>query len=1081
MPSSHIPKTSAQSAKVRIAIATAAIFIAAFSTPAIAGSYGSTSDPLEAAPNDNVDLPYLPAEANSDFSVPYSDALGSGGQSWRGLLSGTMQTTAPCVTSNQATQAGGSASTSGSIAVYKSASEVAHALSVSGSAGYKGVARVKVSAGFSSSSSQSSNSIYAVASVYTNMGMVNMGRQTLLPEIDALARQIDSVPDAMRFISRCGDSYARGFTQGASWISVLEISSSSSSSSSDIYASVSGRYAGFSASANFNRSASSQSSNSSFVLTEQCNGPLFCGEATVSGQSYTPPGSCTSTNCELATFTNNFNYMMKGGLAGACAASTSTATSPSGLTISGPDAAKCVVAVQYAPIADLLSSVIPPGGSSRDDLASMDDLVIDEPKAPRILVSGGNSTSVLPPQNSQVTVVVTPSKKGGQPDSFIITATNTATGAVAGTCSADNSVSDTPHCVVLGLANGVQYSFSAQAVNSAATSAPSNVRFSTPSAQAINPTTDPVLAQAVINAAANNVASSLSIAQNLQKTMSPSELVRAAAYGAFGVQRNLSNWASEYQTIYNAESENELYNQTCGAVAPSKYCSNGAPARVTIENQLGVTTSDQMTDHWKNNIRNLNRQAVSCSREYLSINPGCTGRATACWISSLDVASYTNEECQPNAFASNELLFIANPFDISSLLQGNDELSPEVLEDATDFAGDRLGVYTTGSAVAAQTVSVGGAHSCALMQDTTVQCWGLNNFGQLGVGQLNPPPIPPGGTPPPSGGGPAFTSYPVKVPGLTGVRQIAAARNHTCALTTQGLVYCWGLNNTGQLGIGTTVNQSSPQLVTGLSAVKQIAVGGGDNAGHSCALLNTGQVRCWGYNAYNQVSAGSWSYYGQNPNALVPVVVNNLPAAQYIALGGWHSCAILANSVNSQCWGYGGEYQLGYGGNGTGGPAQMQGYGFTQIALGNRHTCGIVATTIYCLGYNGYGQLGNGNTSTQPNYVIPGKTSQLSLGLANTTCVIGTDLKSAYCWGANAAGQLGDGTTTNRAVPTQVQGLAGAPFVIATGGYEDATVSHTCAVLSTGSVQCWGLNQNGQLGNGTTKNSTSPQTVTFSS
>jgi len=692
---SYLNLRSPKSRNVKLPLATviAAVFIAAFSTPAMAGSYGNTSDPFDAAPSDNVDLPYTPAVANADFSVPYSDALGSGGQSWRGLLTGTMQTTAPCVSYNQATQAGGSATTTGSIAVYKSASEVANALSVSGSAGYRGVAKVKVSAGFSSSSSQSSNSIYAVASVYTNMGMVNLGQQTLLPGIDVLAAQIDSVPEAMRFISRCGDSYARGFTQGASWISVLEISSTSSSSSSDVYASVSGRFAGASASANFNKSASSQSSNSSFVLTEQCNGPLYCGEATISGQSYTAPGSCTSAKCELATFTNNFNYMMKGGLAGSCATatSTSTASAPTGLTISGPDAAKCVVAVQYAPIADLMSSLIPAGGKSRDDLASMDDLVQDDPKAPRILVSGpGMLANGLGPENGQVTVVVTPNKKGGQPDSFTINASN-PDGIAAGTCEADFSVSETPHCVVTGLTNGVRYSFSARAVNSAGISGPSNIRYSTPSANAVNPDPleDPVFQTAVINAAANNVASSLSIAKDLEKTMSPSELVRAAAYGVFGVQRNLSNWASEYQTIYNAEIENETYNQSCGAVVPSKYCSDGSPARVTIENQLGVTSSDQMTAHWQDNVRNLNRQAVSCSREYLSINPACTGRATACWISSLDVASYTNEECQPNAFGTNGLLFIANPFDISSLLQGNDKLSPEVLEDATDYTGTR--------------------------------------------------------------------------------------------------------------------------------------------------------------------------------------------------------------------------------------------------------------------------------------------------------------------------------------------------------------------------------------------------------
>ena len=1072
----NLRSRKSQTAKLPLVTLIAAVFIAAFSTPAIAGSYGNTSDPFDATPSDNVDLPYMPAVANADFSVPYSDALGSGGQSWRGLLTGTMQTTAPCVSYNQATQAGGSATTTGSIAVYKSASEVASALSVSGSAGYSGVAKVKVSAGFSSSSSQSSNSIYAVASVYSNMGMVNLGQQTLMPGIDVLAAQIDTVPEAMRFISRCGDSYARGFTQGASWISVLEIKSSSSSSSSDIYASVSGSYAGFSAGLNFNNSASSQSSNSSYVLTEQCNGPLFCGEAGAlkDGKTYVSPGSCASSKCELGTFQKNFDYMMNGGLASSCAASTSTATSPSGLTISSPDAAKCVVAVQYAPIADLVSSLIPAGGKSRDDLASMDDLEQDDPRAPRILVSGGNSTSVLPPQNGQVTVVVTPNKKGGQPDSFTIKATN-PDGSAAGTCSADNSVSDTPHCVVTGLTNGVQYSFSARAVNSAATSAPSNIRYSTPSATAVNPTTDPVLATAVQAAAANNVASSLSIAQDLQKTMSPSELVRAAAYGAFGVQRNLSNWASEYQTIYNAEAENELYNRTCGAVATSMYCADGSPARVTIENQLGVTSSDQMTAHWQNNVRNLNRQAVSCGREYLSINPACTGRATACWISSLDVASYTNEECQPNAFSTNELLFIANPFDISSLLQGNDKLSPEVLEDATDYAGDRLGVYSTGSAVAALSVSAGGQHSCALMQNKTVQCWGANDKGQLGINST--------------------TSYstPQKVVGITDVRQIATATDHTCALTTTGYVYCWGLNNSGQLGNGTTTNQLQPTLIKNLSSVTQIAVGGGmsGGSGHSCALLNTGEVRCWGDNTYNQASAGSYSSSGQTPDALAPVVVNGLPDAKYIALGGVHSCAILANpdkngKMMSQCWGYGNDYQLGNGGKSVGDRVSMQGDSFTKLALGGRHTCGYQTgyTNLWCVGRNTSGQLGNGNSNNQSEYVKPtitGGFASMSLGLADTTCAIGNDLNSAYCWGNNASGQLGDGTLLNRNVPTKVKGLAGPPLVISTGGYMDGTNSHTCAVLGSGTVQCWGRNLAGQLGNGGKTDSTAPQTVTFSS
>jgi hypothetical protein len=180
-------KTSRRGRKSLLALPIAAFLIITFPVRAMAVSTAYSSDPFDAPPTNNVDLPYTPAEANSDFSLPYSNALGSGGQSWRGLLSGTMQTTAPCVTYDQALQAGGTANTTGKIAIYKSASKVAEALSVSGSAGYKGVAKVEVSAAFSSSSSKSSNSIYAVATVHTNMGMVNLGRQRLLPEIEELA------------------------------------------------------------------------------------------------------------------------------------------------------------------------------------------------------------------------------------------------------------------------------------------------------------------------------------------------------------------------------------------------------------------------------------------------------------------------------------------------------------------------------------------------------------------------------------------------------------------------------------------------------------------------------------------------------------------------------------------------------------------------------------------------------------------------------------------------------------------------------------------------------------------------------
>ena len=1045
-------KTSRRGRKSLLALPIAAFLIITFPVRAMAVSTAYSSDPFDAPPTNNVDLPYTPAEANSDFSLPYSNALGSGGQSWRGLLSGTMQTTAPCVTYDQALQAGGTANTTGKIAIYKSASKVAEALSVSGSAGYKGVAKVEVSAAFSSSSSKSSNSIYAVATVHTNMGMVNLGRQRLLPEIEELAGQLNTVPEAMRFVSRCGDSYVRGFTQGASWNAVLQIKSTTSKSAEDIAASISGSYGGFSASAKFSTNTSSLNSSSSTTLTEHCHGPLVCGETTVTGLQYTHPGGCASTSpaCELKTFTDNFTYMMKGGLAGSCASQTSTASSaPAGLAIASPDAAKCVVNVLYSPISDLVSSKIPLKALSRDDLSSLDEDLVDAPKAPYITVSGGRSLRILPAQNGQTTVVIRPAKLGGEPDSFTIDAVNSRTGAAAGTCSADFSVTETSHCVVAGLKNGEQYTFTARAINSSGTSAPSNKTFSTPNALAVNPTNDPVVDNSVIYAAAVNKASSRRIARELQSMMSPSELVRAAAYGAFGVQRNLSNWATEFESAVNAEAENEEFNQACGAPLAAKYCADGSNSRQTIQNLIGVSQSDQLVNHWTDNVRNLNRQALACSREYMAISPACSDRMTACWVSSLDVTSYTNEECQPDSFATNSLIHIANPFLVSEVLSGNEELSPEVLEEVFDAEGMTV---STGSPVLAQSVSAGGSHTCALMQNEMIRCWGNNSSGQLGIGSTS------------------SSNLSVKNVNLAGVRQVVAGGDYTCALTLNGLVYCWGSNLYGQIGDGTTTNRSSPTPVSGLQGVVQIAVGGW----HSCALLSSGQVRCWGRNDFSQASGGTASTTPVTTPTVVPGII-----AKSISAGGYHTCAVLTSGA-ANCWGQGTNYQLGNAARPTSSaPVSVNVSGITSIDLGGSYSCSISKGSVKCWGFNNSGQVGIGTTATvtAPSSV-DGNFLQLSLGLGRTTCGINTSM-TASCWGANSKGQIGDGTTADSLKPTQVQLLAGSVASISVGGFVDATDAHTCAVLSSGAVQCWGFNSSGQLGTVNTLDSIAPRTVIF--
>jgi uncharacterized protein YjbI with pentapeptide repeats len=513
-----------------IASLVCALLAIASASLASASPFGLSADPLNPSSSsiNNVLLPYQPASANVPFSVPYSPNLGSGGASWQDYLTGTMQTTAPCVSFTNTAQApGGMATTTGSLAVYQSASQAASALSAGGSVGYRmrGVASIDVSAGYSSASSQDSNSIYAVATVYTNLGTVNFGRQHLLPQYAAMAKKITNFPAATRFISQCGDAYPTGYVQGASWIAVLQIQNTSSQSTSSVYASMSGHYGGLSASANFSRTASSSTSTSSMTVTDQCNGPLQCGNAgTIAGSTYLPPGTTptgdqpcagqTGSALALCTFTNNYGYMMSGGLAGGCAPSANTGGSGFGI-----GAATCVVSVNYSPIANL-----------------------------------------------------------AQP----------------------------------------------------------------------NPTR-------AVKAAATGTGS----------TYSPSDWLRGASYGIYGIEQNLANWSSEYQGLVTA-GQNLLSDTTSRLYA-------AAASHQKLAAAIGGRWSQAITD--------LSDQAVTCSLAYVGLNQQCISRAQDCWNSVRRKADYSNRACLPSQFRSNNLRRLRNPFAISHFVQAGVAVPEQLLAD----------------------------------------------------------------------------------------------------------------------------------------------------------------------------------------------------------------------------------------------------------------------------------------------------------------------------------------------------------------------------------------------------------------
>lgn len=316
--------------------------------------------------------------------------------------------------------------------------------------------------------------------------------------------------------------------------------------------------------------------------------------------------------------------------------------------------------------------------------------------------------------------------------------------------------------------------------------------------------------------------------------------------------------------------------------------------------------------------------------------------------------------------------------------------------------------------------------------------------------------------------------------------QVVTGEKHACALTSSGGVKCWGSNTMGQLGNGSVQHGDVTGLTTG---VVQIAAG----TSHTCALLDTGGVKCWGYNDGGRLGDGTTS------NRYTPVDVLSsagvpLGGATQIVAGHEHTCALMA-AGGVKCWGNGGWHRLGDGtGNQKSYPVDVRVAingatlsGITQVSAGSLHTCALTATGgVKCWGANNVLQLGGGivdNYKEVPVDVVVavgGATlsgvTQISAGWAHSCARLSSG--GVWCWGANDSGRLGDGTTTSRAVATEVTVSAGVPL----NGVESvsAGTAHTCAVLATGGVVCWGKNDQGQLGDGSTTISLSPVAVTTS-
>ena len=299
-------------------------------------------------------------------------------------------------------------------------------------------------------------------------------------------------------------------------------------------------------------------------------------------------------------------------------------------------------------------------------------------------------------------------------------------------------------------------------------------------------------------------------------------------------------------------------------------------------------------------------------------------------------------------------------------------------------------------------------------------------------------------------------AVPVSVTGITDAIQVSAGSSHTCAVLSDHTVKCWGTNANGELGDGTTTPSSTPVSVSGITNATAVSAGGY----HTCALLSDSTIKCWGDNSYGQLGDGSYS--NDHP---APVVVSGITGATQISAGGRHTCALLSNS-SIECWGQNSSGQIGDGTTNTRRVSPVQVSGITtatQISAGEYYTCArLTDGSIKCWGANSRGQLGNDTTSNSSTAVSVGGITtaiQISAGWYHTCAVLSDH--TVKCWGANYKGQLGNGTRTSSSVPVSVSSISTASEVGAGSTYD-----HSCALLSNDAIKCWGANSDGQLGNG---------------
>ena len=492
----------------------------------------------------------------------------------------------------------------------------------------------------------------------------------------------------------------------------------------------------------------------------------------------------------------------------------------------------------------------------------------------------------------------------------------------------------------------------------------------------------------------------------------------------------------------------------------SSFSKDTIKPNVTLAALTTIGPSTVLTSYALSGTCSENGRVVSVSAEdqIPSTLPTCTNNI---WSTTMNISSLTDN-----------ISFIAFQADAAN------NLSPVAMRSHIKSAHRISSIQ--------QKMALASEHSCLVTDTGKVKCWGDNSFGRLGnntqTSSLTPVNV--------------LTDASTH---LNNVVAISSGEEHTCALTQTGGVKCWGKNSSGQLGNNTQTNHlTAVDVLTNTSTHLNNVVAISSGEEHTCALTQTGGVKCWGKNSSGQLGNNTQT----NHLTAVDVLTDTstyLTNITSISLGFDHSCA-LHSSRRMYCWGAGSSGQLGHHDQTYYNTRGDQSYGFDlpvaslvktgsgardlplreiiQIATAVSYTCALTQTGgVKCWGKNSFGQLGNGGLNQIPNFfpadVVSGAAGSTALGSiaqisanSGTTCARTEDDK-VKCWGLGYFGTLGNGTSPFFSYSRPSWVIAGQGSTSELKNVHTITNGHrhNCALLDDGGIKCWGSASSGQLGN----------------